>query len=68
MTADGNRTEANPPFSGQSDHWSVRAIVTRVISPRTVATFGVRYQSFDSSIQTDYREIAAFIGASYTYR
>lgn len=68
VNADANRTEANPPFSGQSDQWSVRMLLTRPISPRTTATFGLRYQALDSDVQRGYREFAAFIGASYTYR
>jgi uncharacterized protein (PEP-CTERM system associated) len=68
VTADTNRTEANPPFSGRTDQWSVRAQLTRPISPRTTGFVGLRYQDFTSDFQNDYREFAAFVGASYTFR
>jgi uncharacterized protein (PEP-CTERM system associated) len=68
VNADANRTEANPPFSGRSDQWSVRMQLTRSISPRTLAIVGLRYQDFASDFQNDYREFAAFVGASYTFR
>jgi uncharacterized protein (PEP-CTERM system associated) len=68
VTADVNRTEANPPFSGRTDQWSVRMQLTRPISPRTTGIVGLRYQDFASDFQNDYREFAAFVGASYTFQ
>jgi uncharacterized protein (PEP-CTERM system associated) len=68
VTGDVNRTEANPPFSGRTDQWAVRAQVTRPISPRTTGFVGLRYQDFTSDFQNNYREFAAFVGASYTFR
>ncbi len=68
LSGDAVRTEANEPFTGRSDQWSLRLTLTRPISPRTTAYAGARYVSFDSNLQDGYREAAVFVGASHTFQ
>ncbi|MCC7122594.1 MAG: TIGR03016 family PEP-CTERM system-associated outer membrane protein [Gammaproteobacteria bacterium] len=61
------RTDANPPFEGRSDFWTLRLGITRPISAKTTTFAGARYQKFDSDIHTSYTEAAVFVGASHSF-
>jgi uncharacterized protein (PEP-CTERM system associated) len=52
----------------RSKQKSHRFQLSRQLGPRTSGFFGARYQHFDSSVDGDARERAAFVGFSHTFR
>jgi uncharacterized protein (PEP-CTERM system associated) len=67
-SADYVRTTALAPLEGRTEQTTLRASVTSPVSTRTAVTAGARWQDFRSDISESWREIAAFVGLTYSFR
>jgi uncharacterized protein (PEP-CTERM system associated) len=52
----------------ETNQWTVRAVLTRSVGPRTTGYAGARYQALDSNVSSGYREAAIFAGVHYSFR
>ena len=62
------RARANETLDGTSKQLTFRAVVITAASRNTNVHAGVRFQDFRSNITDGWREAAAFIGLSHTFR
>jgi uncharacterized protein (PEP-CTERM system associated) len=66
--ADWLRTVGSGSLSAESKQLTVSGIIDAPLSPLTKVFGGARYQRFLSDVATEYREAAAFVGVSHTFR
>jgi uncharacterized protein (PEP-CTERM system associated) len=68
-SANYGHSEANPPFTQETDTTSVQLNLTRTLSPRTNVHAGARWQKSKSNENfNDFREAAVFAGFHYSFR
>jgi uncharacterized protein (PEP-CTERM system associated) len=69
-SVDGYRTVSNGQVADTTRQGTVRAGVSRQLSPRTSVYVGARYQRYVSDFfsNTDYNESAVFAGISHSFR
>jgi uncharacterized protein (PEP-CTERM system associated) len=68
VTAIRTESETKQPLERKSTEWSVRATLTRTLSPNTTAHAGARYQAQDADRGDGYTEFAVFVGVSHFFR
>ena len=67
-SVDWIRTTGNGADRRESNQYTLTSVVQAPLSPVTKVFGGARYQRFLSDVTTDYREAAAFVGISHTFR
>jgi uncharacterized protein (PEP-CTERM system associated) len=67
--ADWSRTVGNGELAAaETRQWSLSGTIDAPLSPLTRVFAGARYQRFLSDVASSYREAAAFVGMSHTFR
>jgi uncharacterized protein (PEP-CTERM system associated) len=67
-SADYQHTTANGSRPGTSNETSLRAVISTPLSANTTMHAGARYQNFRSDIAESFREVAAYVGLTHTFR
>ena len=68
LAGTSSRTEADTSAGADSTQSSIRLTLTRPISPDTAMYAGARYQKLKGDFESGYREAAAFVGVTHTFR
>lgn len=62
------RTQGIGQYSAEeSKQFNANLRLTQQLAPRLTGSFGLRYQRYESNVQTDFNETAALIGLSYAF-